>query len=177
MKTFSILLVSGMLFTSVNAANVPNRSSGGANATASSLEDTQTFLADQVAEIASSTKLTPQAKQKRIADAVRKAVIVATMNVRDPETAVQIAVELATAASRAAPEYSQTIINSVASVPSIASVAGAVDAVQSGVVGAASTETQDSNGVGNAGPSSPRTPSTPSSGAGGGGVVVASPSR
>ena len=172
MKLPSAFLVLSLLIPNVYAAPAPAQNAGAAQYSAA---DAESVLALQVAELASSTKLTPQAKQKRIADLVRKTVIAATMNAKDPEQAVQIAVGLATAAAQAVPEYSQFVINAVVSIPSIASVDGAMDAVRSAVVGAASPDTQ--GGTANAGPAAPRAPAPPPSGNGGGGVVVASPSR
>ena len=172
MKPLSAILGLLLLISNVYSAPAPAQNAGAAQYTAA---DVESVLALQVAELASSTKLTPQAKQKRIADLVRKTVIAATANAKDPEQAVQIAVGLATAAASAVPEYSQFIINAVVSIPSIASVDGAMDAVRSAVVGAASTDTQGSPS--NAGPAASRAPAAPPSGNGGGGVVVASPSR
>jgi len=172
MKSLSAFLVLLLLASNVNAASAPAQNAGAAQYSAA---DAESILALQVAELASSTKLTPQAKQKRIADLVRKTVIAATANAKDAEQAVQIAVGLATAAASAVPEYSQFVINAVVSIPSIASVDGAMDAVRSAVVGAASTDTQGSPS--NAGPAASRAPAAPPSGNGGGGVVVASPSR
>lgn len=129
-------------------------------------------LALQVAEIASSTKLTPKTKEARIATMVRKAVILATVNVNDPAQAVSIAVDLATAAAGAAPEFTDAIINSVSSVPSIASIDGAVAALNTSVKAAASPDTQNSN---ENRPGSPYAPTSPPPGPGSG--VVASPSQ
>lgn len=99
-------------------------------------------LALQVAEVASSTKIPDSIKQKRIADLVRRSILHATAKVQDPEQAVAIAVQFATAASRAAPEYTQLIINAVVSIPSISSISGAMAAVSDAIVGAASSEAQ-----------------------------------
>jgi hypothetical protein len=172
MKPLSAFLVLLLLISNGYSATASAQNAGAAQYSAA---DGESVLALQVAELASSTKLTPQAKQKRIADLVRKTVLAATANAKDPEQAVQIAVGLATAAAQAVPEYSQFVINAVVSIPSIASVDGAMDAVRSAVVGAASPDTQQTRS--NAGPADSRAPAAPSSGNGGGGVVVASPSH
>jgi hypothetical protein len=92
----------------------------------------QSILADQVKAIAASN-LSPSAKEKAIASAVRFALLAATNKVTDPDKLVAIAVSFSDAAAAVAPDYSGAILDGVASVPAIADVQGALASIQTAV--------------------------------------------
>ena len=84
----------------------------------------ENILVRQVSEIATSSTGSHKDKAKRIANAIRLAVISATADVKDPDQALKIALDLATAAAEAAPNFAEAIRDAVLSIPSIASIAG-----------------------------------------------------
>ncbi len=134
-----------------------------------------TILASQVGEIASSSSLSRKTKEERITSAVRLAVIAATADVKDPEQALTIALGLATAAAKAAPDFATVIRDAILSIPSIAAIDGALAQLQKAVldgVTAAANERHEAN----AASSPPRPPPNPEFG-GSTGQVVVSPYR
>jgi hypothetical protein len=92
----------------------------------------QSILADQVKAIAGSN-LSPSAKDKAIASAVRFALLAATNKVTDPDKLLAIAISFSDAAAAVAPDFSGAILDGVASVPAIADVQGALAAIQTAV--------------------------------------------
>src|SRR5262245_36389212 len=59
------------------------------------------ILAAQIREIAATKDLTPAAKRRQIASAVRLAVTTAVTNVKDPQQAYQMLVEITTESAKA----------------------------------------------------------------------------
>jgi hypothetical protein len=135
----------------------------------------ESILAAQVSEIATSTEMPRKAKEKRIASAVRLAVIAATTDVRDPGRALEIALGLATVAAQAAPRFAEAIRDAIISIPSIASIEGALPQLQTAVKEGARAASGESAIVEFASPS-PRPPQNPEF-VGSSGDVVVSPSH
>jgi len=131
------------------------------------------ILARQVSEIAASSSASRKIKAKRIANAVRLAVLSATADVKDPDQALKIALDLGTAAAQAAPSFAEAIRDAIISIPSIASIPGAAAQVQAAITAAAAAS-DHSTGAPTTTP--PRPPQNPEIGGGSGDVVV-SPSH
>jgi hypothetical protein len=131
----------------------------------------ESILAAQVQEIAASPSLSRRAKERRIASAVRQAVIAATANVAEPGQALRIALALAKAAAQAAPYFANSIRDAIISIPSIASIAGAVTQIQATVTAAAVAAT-GGNPPGGSSSTPPTPPQNPESNGGSGDVVV-----
>ena len=91
------------------------------------------ILAEQVKEIASSPTMSLKTQSKLITDAVQTAITAAIEGIKDPEERLNIALDLATVATKAAPEFAATITSAVSSIPSIAKIEGARDQIQSAV--------------------------------------------
>jgi len=89
-------------------------------------------LAAEVGEIAHYRMMSHAKKEKRIANAVRVAVVGATAY-KDPAEALNIASELAAAASTAAPPFKDVIVHAVLFTPSVASIDGASGQIQAAV--------------------------------------------
>lgn len=133
----------------------------------------ESILARQVSEIAASSSASRKTKAKRIANAVHLAVISATADVKDPDQALKIALDLGTAAAQAAPSFAEAIRDAIISIPSIASIPGAAAQVQAAITAAAAAS-DHSTGAPTTTP--PRPPQNPEIGGGSGDVVV-SPSH
>ena len=131
----------------------------------------ESILAAQVQEIAASPSLSRRAKERRIASAVRQAVIAATANVGEQDQALKIALALAKAAVQAAPYFADSIRDAIISIPSIASIAGAVAQIQA-TVSAAVTAATGGNPAGGPPSTRPSPPQNPESNGGSGDVVV-----
>ena len=91
------------------------------------------ILSGQLQEIASSSTLSPKSKAKLIANAVRTAITTATAEIKDPEQRLALALELTTAAAKAAPQFAASITSAVSGIPSIAHIKGALDEIQDAV--------------------------------------------
>jgi hypothetical protein len=94
-------------------------------------------LGEQVKEIANTGLISREKKEKRIATTVRIAVVAATAYHQDRGEVGGIAVEMAAAASRAAPAYADVIARAVAFVPAVARYAGAAGEVRAAAMSAA----------------------------------------
>jgi hypothetical protein len=134
----------------------------------------ESILARQVSEIATSSSASRKTKAKRIASAVHLAVISATTDVKDPDQVLKIALDLATAAAEAAPNFAEAIRDAIISIPSIASIAGAAAELQTAIKAAAASNERT---VVEFSSTPPRPPQNPDFGAGSGGVSVVSPSH
>ena len=134
----------------------------------------EAVLAAQVSEIASSTTLSPKTQAKLIASAVRLAVLAATEAVADPAQRLTLALELATAAANAAPQFANAITTAVSSIPSIASINGALTQIKAAVQ--SGTQAAEEPAQVSTGPVSPRAP-TPSEFGGNTGDTVVSKSH
>lgn len=176
MKTRLALCLIPLLITaglrSEDAANAPSRAIAAEQAEHPTPE---TVLAAQVSEIAASSGVSQKTKARRIANAVRLAVIAATAEVKDPGQALKIAVGLATVATEAAPHFADPIRNAILSIPSIASIDGALPQVQAAIAAAAEAATGERTVVHFA--STPSRPPQNPEFVGGGGDVVVSPSH
>ena len=91
------------------------------------------ILSDQVQDIAASSALSPKSKSKLIANAVRTAINSVTAGIHDPAKRLELALELTTAAAKAAPQFATTITNAVANISSIAKIDGALDEIRDAV--------------------------------------------
>lgn len=78
----------------------------------------------QVSEITSSMSISSAKKEKRIATAVRVAVVAATAYKSDQDEVMGIALQLTRAAAKAAPRYAETIANAVAFAPAVSRIEG-----------------------------------------------------
>ena len=94
-------------------------------------------LYSQVSEIAGSVTISSSKKEKRIATAVRVAVIAGAAYKSDPEAVLAVAVELARAAARAAPRYADTIANAAAFAPPVARIDGSAGRIRTATYAAA----------------------------------------
>ncbi len=106
------------------------------------------ILAAQVGEIARTKDLSDHSKSRQIASAVRLAVTTSTTNLKSPEQALNLVLDLATRAAKAAPDFADVIteaaLDAVQRVPLLADLAGVKDRVQDAVfagVKAAAEET------------------------------------
>ena len=90
-------------------------------------------LATQVKEIAASDTMSRKSQAKLITNAVRLAITTATEGIQDPTARLQLAMELTTAATAAAPQFAATITSAVTSIPSIAKIEGALDSIKDAV--------------------------------------------
>lgn len=93
-------------------------------------------LAAQVAEIAATTTLTRDVQESLISSAVRLAILTATEGVRDPAQVLKLALQLTTAAAKAAPRFSDTILKTAAALPTLASIPGGPNQIQAAVLDA-----------------------------------------
>jgi hypothetical protein len=91
------------------------------------------LLAAQVKQIAATPDMADKTKAKLIARAVELAVANALAGVTDPAEALRLAAELARAAAKAAPRFSEAITRAVMSNPAIASEDGALARVEAAV--------------------------------------------
>jgi hypothetical protein len=94
-------------------------------------------LASQVGEISHSSMISRQKKEKRIATAVRVAVVAATAYKQDPDEILGIAVTLAAEAARAAPPFTEVIAKAVSFAPAIAGIDGASSRIRTAAFAAA----------------------------------------
>jgi hypothetical protein len=94
-------------------------------------------LGEQVKDIANTSLISREKKEKRIATTVRIAVVAATAYHQDRSEVVGIAAEMAAAAARAAPAYADVIARAVAFVPAVARYAGAAGEVRAAAFSAA----------------------------------------
>ena len=104
-----------------------------------------TTLTDQLKAITSSETMNHKSQAKLISSTVRLAVITVTQGVNDPEKAMKIALDLATAAGKAAPLFADVIADAISHAPTISRIAGASllieDAVRDGKNETDETET------------------------------------
>jgi hypothetical protein len=96
-------------------------------------------LSAQVSEISHSTMISRTKKEKRIATAVRVAVVAATAYKQDPGEIMGIGLELAAAAARAAPPFTEVIANAISFAPAIARIDGAASRIRTEAFAAAKT--------------------------------------
>ncbi len=94
-------------------------------------------LASQVREIANETMTSRGKKERRIATTVRIVVVAATAYRTDRDEVIGIAIQMATAASRAAPSFAEVISRSIAFVPAVSRFAGAASEVRAAAFSAA----------------------------------------
>ena len=94
-------------------------------------------LASQVSEINHSSMISRAKKEKRIATAVRVAVVAATAYKQDPDEILGIGVTLAAEAARAAPPFTEVIARAVSFAPAIAGIDGASSRIRTAAFAAA----------------------------------------
>jgi hypothetical protein len=94
-------------------------------------------LAAQVSEINHSSMISRAKKEKRIATAVRVAVVAATAYKQDPDEILGIGVTLAAEAARAAPPFTEVIARAVSFAPAIAGIDGASSRIRTAAFAAA----------------------------------------
>ena len=94
-------------------------------------------LAADVREFASAPGLSRAKREKRIATAVRTAVVAATAYRQDPSAVLGAASELAAAATHAAPAYADVIIKAAALAPGVSRIDGAASAIRSAALSGA----------------------------------------
>jgi hypothetical protein len=94
-------------------------------------------LGSQVREIANETMTSRGKKERRIATTVRIVVVAATAYRTDRDEVIGIAIQMATAASRAAPSFAEVISRSIAFVPAVSRFAGAASEVRAAAFSAA----------------------------------------
>ena len=102
-------------------------------------------LADQLKDIASSPTMTHKSQAKLVSSAVRLAVSTVTKGVNDPAKILKIAMDLAAAAGRAAPQFADEICDAIDGSPAVTHIPGLAnlikDAVQHGQDQADDTDT------------------------------------
>jgi hypothetical protein len=96
-------------------------------------------LAAEVSEISHSAMISHAKKEKRISTAVRVAVVAATAYKQNPEEILGIGLELAVAATQAAPSFTEAIANAVVFAPAIARIDGAASRIRTAASAAART--------------------------------------
>ena len=130
----ALIFLLTFLFMKAGLAADPAASSGDVAAPGNQA-DQQTpaeALAAEVRKIANFKMMSHAKKEKRIANAVRIAVVGATAY-KDPAEIVNIASELAAAAASAAPPFKDAIVHAVLFSPSVASIDGASGQIQAAV--------------------------------------------
>lgn len=99
--------------------------------------DTTALLAAEIREIAASPSLSVAKKEKRIANAVRVATVAATAYQNDSGRNLDKALELASVASRAAPRFTEVIVNAVSFSPAISRIDGSAGQIRAAAFAAA----------------------------------------
>jgi len=94
-------------------------------------------LADEVREIVNSAMISHGKKERRISTAVRVAVVAATAYKSDPDTIIEIAMELAGEAAAAAPHYADAISKAASFAPAVARIEGASGRIRAATYAAA----------------------------------------
>jgi hypothetical protein len=94
-------------------------------------------LAAQVREIANTSMISRDRKERRITTTVRIAVVAATAYHDERNEVVGIAAQMATAAAGAAPSYAEVIAKAIGFVPSVSRYAGAAGEVRAAALAAA----------------------------------------
>ncbi len=100
------------------------------------------ILAAQVQDIAASSTISRKSQAKLITNAIRRAITAATEGIKDPAQRLQIALELTTAAAKAAPHFAATITRAVTGLPALAKIEGALEQIQAAVKAGIETEQQ-----------------------------------
>lgn len=132
------------------------------------------ILASQVAEIASTPSLSHKEMTRLIAKAVRTAVSAVIEGIKDSTERLSLARNLAAAAAKAAPNFSDTIIDAVSNLPAFVKVDGAAAQIEEAVN--TSIETSDDTTIANPAVNPPRPSAAPDFGGPNRGEVVVSPS-
>jgi hypothetical protein len=172
MKTYLAFLFLPILVTvGFGARDTPSLDQPAVAADQAEAPTAGSILATQVSEIASASDLPRKAKEKRIAGAVRLAVIAATADLKDPAQAVSVAQDLAVAAAKGAPQFSEAIFDAVANISVIAGVDGALAQIKLAVL-AAAKEASEPRTVVEFASTAPRPPANPEFGGNAGDVVV-----
>ena len=96
-----------------------------------------TILAAQVREIAGSSMVSRAKKEKRISTEVRIAVVAATAYKRNSGEILGIALELATAAARAAPQFTEVVSAAASFAPAVTRIDGATGQIRAAAFAAA----------------------------------------
>ncbi len=129
-------LIFFLTFLSMNAGFADDNAASSGNVAAPEGQPDKptpaTALAAEVREIANFRMMSHSKKEKRIANAVRIAVVGATAY-KDPAETLAIAAELAAAAAGAAPPFKDAIVHAVSFTPSVASIDGASGQIQAAV--------------------------------------------
>jgi hypothetical protein len=128
------ILITALPFTSQVKAQAPTTNAGLDHF---ATQSPASVLASQVSDIALSPKLSQKEKAKYIANAVRIAITATTRDLKDSAQIVNIAIELATVATKAAPAFAQVISHTVSSLSAISSIEGAAGQIAAAVEAAA----------------------------------------
>ncbi len=112
----ALLLLAFPLAASLAADNPSAGPAPAASVAASSKLTPGSILAAQIREIAATKDLTPAAKRRQIASAVKLAVTTAVTNVKDPQQAFDLILEITTESAKAVPEYANVITDSAVGV-------------------------------------------------------------
>jgi len=130
-QAFALLFIS--LTAGLGAAETASASRP-TSAVAQTAEQTAAdTLAGQIQDIASSKTLSRKSQAKMIAQALRVAITAVTDGVKDPTERLRLAMELVSAAAKAAPKFAATITNAAASLPALAGIDGISVQIQAAV--------------------------------------------
>lgn len=132
-------LAGGGVTTGLAQSGEPSASPGSGRMLPAGVATQAIELAAQVGEISHSTMISRTKKEKRIATAVRVAVVAATAYKQDPDEILGIGLKLAAAAARAAPPFTEVIANAVSFAPAVARIDGAASRVRTAAFAAAKT--------------------------------------
>ena len=128
MKSKTLLCLALLPITSAFAANKPASAPTEASAPSEELTPAA-VLASQIHDIVS-TDHSPKEQAKLITSAVRLAVSSTIEGKNKPSERLAIAMELASAAAKVAPQFAATITNAVSSLPAFADLDGAAEQIQ-----------------------------------------------
>lgn len=135
--TFACLIFFATCSAGLRAADVPSPEAHPADPAKNEASTPASLLAEQVKQIAATPDMAAKTKAKLISNAVQLAVNQALAGIDDPAEQLNLAEELAAAAAKAAPQFSDSITQAVMGNSAIARIDGALTALQASVQGAA----------------------------------------
>jgi len=121
------------VFAQLSAAETPSGTGQTHGSSRFEEQSPAAILAAQIREIASSQNMSVKSQAKLLTNAVKVAVSAVIEGIKDPSERLKRALELTTAAAKAAPQFGATITSAVASIPAIGGQEGALGMIQAAV--------------------------------------------
>jgi hypothetical protein len=169
---FLLLTLSAGLGASETAPNQRPSSASAQNVALTPVE----ILSGQLKEIASSTTLSRKSQAKMITNAVRVAITAATEGIKDPAERLRLALELTSAAAKAAPNFAATITSAVSNLPVLSGIEGTLTQIPA-AVSAGIAAADEAAGAASPTGNSTRAPAKPEFGGPNKGEAIVSPSH